>query len=45
MYTQLKSNSINNIDNMRISGSEPSSIILNQSKKFQKFENDVPKMQ
>ena len=38
----LKSDSINNIDHMRISGTEPSSVILNQKKCFQKLKWDVP---
>ena len=29
---------------MRISGNEPSSLILSQIKKFQKLERDVPKV-
>ena len=30
---------------MRISGTEPLSVILSQTKLFQKFESDVPKCQ
>ena len=29
---------------MRISGTEPSSVILSQNSKFQKLERDVPKV-
>ena len=29
---------------MRISGTEPSSVILSQTKKFQKLESDIPKV-
>ena len=36
-------NWINNMDHMRISGTEPSSVILSQTKKFQKLESVVPK--
>ena len=32
---------INKMDHMRISGTEPSSMILSQRKKFQKFERDT----
>ena len=34
----LKSDSINNMDPMRISGAEPSSVILSKTKQFQKLE-------
>ena len=29
---------------MRISGTEPSSVILSQTKQFQKLESDIPKV-
>ena len=33
---------INNMDHMSISGTEPSSVILNHKKNFQKLKRDVP---
>ena len=36
---------INNMDHMRISGTEPSSVILSQTKKFQKLKIDAQKCQ
>ena len=32
------------MDHMRISGIEPPSVILSQTNRFQKLNNDVPKM-
>ena len=40
----FKSNLINNMDHMYISGIEPSSVILSQTNQFQKLKSDVPKM-
>ena len=37
MYTHFKSDLIKNMDHMRISGNEPSSVILSQTKWFQKL--------
>ena len=42
MYTAFLIGSNNNMDHMRISGNEPSSVFLGQTKKFQKLESDVP---
>ena len=39
----FKSDLINNMDHMRISGTEPSSVILSQTKWFQKLISDTPK--
>ena len=44
MYTPFKSDFINKMDHMRISGTEPSSVILSQTKLFQKLKSDVPKV-
>ena len=41
----FKSNWINNIDHMRISGNEPSSVILRQTKKFPKLKTLTRKYQ
>ena len=38
----FKSDWINNMDHMRISGTEPSSVILSQKKYCQKLKRDVP---
>ena len=35
---------INNMDHMRISGTEPSSVILSQTKYFKKLKNDAQKL-
>ena len=35
---------MNNMDNMHILGTEPSSVALSQTKKFQKFESVSPKV-
>ena len=44
MYTPFfKSDSINNMDHMRISGTEPSSVILSQTKSFKKLKGDAQK--
>ena len=40
----FKSDLINNMDHMRISGTEPSSLILSQNKYFQKLKGDVPNL-
>ena len=40
----FKSDLIHNMDHMRISGTEPSSVILTQTKKVQKLKIDVPKV-
>ena len=40
----FKSDLIKNIDYMRISGTEHSSVILSQTKKFKKFKSDVQKV-
>ena len=39
VYTILKSDWINNMDHMLISGTGPSSVILTQIRKFQKFKS------
>ena len=42
MYTPFeKTDKINSIDHMRISGTEPSSVILSKTKLFQKLESGV----
>ena len=41
----FKSDLINNMDHMRISGTEPSSVILRQTKLFQKMQIDAEKFQ
>ena len=38
----FKSDLINNMDHMHISGTEPSSMILSQKRNFQKLKRDVP---
>ena len=35
---------INNMDHMRISGTEPSSVILSQTKQFKKLQSDAKRM-
>ena len=35
---------MNNMDHMRISGTEPSSVILSQTMKFKKLKRDDPKV-
>ena len=40
----FKSNVINNMDHMRISVNEPSSVMLSQIKWFQNFKNSCPKV-
>ena len=37
----FKSNLINNMDHMRISGTEPSSVILSQTMKFKRLKSDA----
>ena len=45
MYTPFFiSDLINNMDHMRISGTEPSSVILSQTKYFKKLKNDAQKL-
>ena len=44
MYTTFKSDLINNMNHMHISGTEPSSVILSQTKWFKKLKSDVPKL-
>ena len=39
----FKSESINNMDHMRISGNEPSSVILSQRKTLKKVKNNAKK--
>ena len=39
----FKSDLIYNMDNMRISGTEPSSVILSQTKLFKKLKSDTQK--
>ena len=41
----LKSHLINNMDHMRISGTEPMSVILSQIKYFEKLKIDSPQVQ
>ena len=43
MY-HFKSELMHNMDHMRISGTEPSSVILSQTKWFQKLKIDAPKV-
>ena len=38
----FKSDLINNMDHMRISGNEPSSVVLSQRSNFKKLKKDVP---
>ena len=40
----FKSDLINNMDHMRISGTEPSSVILSQTMKFKKLKSYDPKV-
>ena len=40
----VKSDLINDMDHMRILGTEPSSVILSQTKQFQKLESDILKV-
>ena len=40
----FKSDLINNMDHMRISGTEPSSVILSQRKKLKKVKNNAKKV-
>ena len=40
----FKSDLINNMDHMRISGTEPSSVILGQTVKFKKLKSDDQKL-
>ena len=40
----FESDLINNIDHMRISGTETSSVILSQTMKFKKLTSDAPKV-
>ena len=40
----FKSDLINYMDHMHISGTKPSSVILSQNKKFQKSESDIKKV-
>ena len=40
----FKSDLINNMDHMRISGNEPSSVILSQRMRFKKLKSDDPKV-
>ena len=44
MYKTFKSDLINNMNHMHISGTEPSSVILSQTKWFKKLKSDVPKL-
>ena len=44
MYTRLKSDLINNIDHMRISDTEPSSVILCKLLKLKELDSDVLKV-
>ena len=44
MYTPFKTDLINNMDQMRISGTEPSSVILSQIKMYKKLESDAQKV-
>ena len=40
----FKSDLINNMDHMRISGTKPSSVILSQTLKFKKLKSDYSKV-
>ena len=44
MYTPFKSDLINYMDRMRISGTEPSSVTLSQTIKFKKLKIDTPEL-
>ena len=44
MYTPFKIGFSNNMDHVRISATEHSSVILSQTKLFQKLKSDVPKV-
>ena len=44
MYTPFLIGFINNIDHMRISGTEPSSVILSQRKWLKKLTKNAPKV-
>ena len=44
MYTPNKSDWINNMDHMRISGTGPSSVILSQTKLFKEINSDAKKV-
>ena len=41
---RFKSDLINNMDHMRISGTEPSSVILSKTKLFKKLKSGAPKV-
>ena len=43
MYTPFLIGLINNMDHMRISGTEPSSVIISQYMKFTNMNSDDPK--
>ena len=43
MFSPFKSDLINNMDHMRISGTGPSSVILSQTKSFKKLISDAQK--
>ena len=45
MYTPFKIDLINDMDHMRISGTEPSSVILSQRKLFKKLDMYAQKCQ
>ena len=40
----FKTDLINNMDHMHISGTQPLSVILSQTRKFQKSESDIQKI-
>ena len=44
MYTPFKSNIIDYMGHMRISGTKPSSVILKQTKSIKKLKRDSPKV-
>ena len=44
MNIHFISDLINNMDHIRNSGTEPSSVILSQTKQFKKLKSDAPKV-
>ena len=45
VYIFLESDKITNMDHMRISGTEPSSVVLSQKKELSKVKRDTQKCQ
>ena len=44
MYTPFNSDLMNNMDHMRISGTEPSLVFLSQTKQFKNLKSDAQKV-